>query len=396
MEKSNNIIKSIQEFIQIPSYSGNEKKAAQYLMDLMQKLNYDEVYYDEWGNVIGVIEGKSEETILFDGHIDTVKVDNREDWENNPFEAVIKKDRIYGRGTSDMKAALIIMVYAASAFIKDSNLDKNIVVTGTVQEELYEGVSQAKVIEEIEPDLVIIGEASNLKLCIGQRGRAELKLTTLGKNAHSSNPELGINTIKKMTKLLNKIDLLEIEEDKDLGDGILEVVDIKSKPYPGHSVVPHECTVTIDRRLLPGENKKSVLRPIKNLIKEIKKVDNQFSAKAEIAVAEDITYQGKNFKTEKFFPAWKYNVDENFVQTILKGFKKYGLNTEIDYYSFCTNGSQSAGEKNIPTLGYGPSQEGMAHIVDEYIEINQIDKAYQGYISIIETFLNNLNFKRNN
>ncbi len=387
MEKSNNIIESIQEFIQIPSYSRNEKRAAQYLMDLMEKLNYDEVNYDEWGNVIGFIEGKSEETVLFDGHIDTVKVDNQKDWENNPFEAVIKKDRIYGRGTSDMKAALIIMVYAASTFIKNSSLEKNIVVTGTVQEELYEGVSQAKVIEEIEPDLVVIGEASNLNLCIGQRGRAELKLKTLGKNAHSSNPKLGVNAVTKMTKLLNKIDILEIVEDEDLGEGILEVVDIKSKPYPGHSVVPHECTVTIDRRLLPEENKKSVLKPINDLITEIKRKDNQFIAEVEIAVAEDVTHQGKIFKTEKFFPGWKYNVKDNYIQNILKGLNNNGLNTEIDYYSFCTNGSQSAGKKNIPTIGYGPSQEGLAHMVDEYIEINQIDKAYQGYISIIETFL---------
>ncbi len=393
MEKTNNIIKSIQKFIQISSYSGYEKKAAQYLKSLMERLNYDEVYYDECGNVIGIIEGKSDETILFDGHMDTVNVDNEKNWEKSPFAAVINNDRIYGRGTSDMKAALIAMVYAASVFINNSSLEKNIIVAGTVQEELFEGVSQAKIIEELAPDLVIIGEASNLNLCIGQRGRAEIKLTTMGKNAHSSSPEHGINAIKKMTKLLNKIQDLEIKYDKDLGEGILEVVDITSNPYPGHSVVPHKCTVTIDRRLLPCENETSVLKQLKDLIKKIKKKDNEFSACVEIAKAEDVTYTGKKFKSQKFFPGWKYNANEKFVKYILQNLKNNNLNTDIDYYSFCTNGSQSAGIKGIPTLGYGPSQEGLAHTVDEYIEINQIDKVYQGYISIIESFLNDLDLK---
>ncbi|MBS3766978.1 MAG: YgeY family selenium metabolism-linked hydrolase [Candidatus Cloacimonetes bacterium] len=389
MQTNNNVIRSIQKFIQIPSPSGQEEKTANYLKNLMIKLNYDDVYIDEWGNVIGIINGKSSETILLEGHMDAVNVDNQTDWKYAPYGAQIKQGRIYGRGSSDMKSALIIMVYAAADFNNNSIIDKNIVVAGTVQEELFEGVAQANIIDEIKPDLVVIGEASDLNLCIGQRGRAELKITTYGKNAHSSSPEKGINSIKKMIKLLNTVQDIKVPEDSDLGKGILEVVDIKSKPYPAHSVIPNLCLATIDRRLLHDEDKEFVLKPLKNIIKKLKNNDTDFKAKVEIADTKSKTYTGKSFQAEKFFPGWKFNEENSLIKSIYNNLKSEKPETKLDYYSFCTNGSYSAGKQNILTVGYGPSQEELAHIVDEYIEIEQIEKAYQGYINIIETFLNN-------
>lgn len=389
MKDNNNIISAIQKFIQIPSPSGQEEKAANYLKNLMIKLNYDDVYIDEWGNVIGIINGKSSETILLEGHMDTVNVDDQTKWKYPPYDARINKDRIYGRGSSDMKSSLITMVYAAASFSNNSILGKNIVVAGTVQEELFEGVAQANIVNQIKPDLVVIGEASNLNLCIGQRGRAELKITTFGENAHSSSPEKGVNAIKKMNKLLNKIGDIKIPEDSDLGKGILEIVDIKSAPYPGHSVIPNLCIATFDRRLLPEEDKEFVLKSINNIIKKLKNSDKNFKAKVEIANIKSKTYTGKNFQAEKFFPGWKFDKENSFIKSIYNNLKNKLSETKLDYYSFCTNGSYSAGIKDILTLGYGPSQEELAHIVDEYIEIKQIEKAYQGYINIIETFLDN-------
>lgn len=389
MQKDNNIIKSIQNLIQIPSYSGQENEAAQFLKKLMQELGYDDVFIDNWGNVIGIIQGNCSETILLEGHLDTVEVDNKDDWTYNPFQAEIDKNKIYGRGASDMKGALITMVYAGAAFVNDNELDKNIVVAGTVQEEIFEGVAQANIIKAISPNLVIIGEASDLKLCIGQRGRAEIKVTTYGKNAHSSNPKKGINAVKKMNKLLSQIEKIPIQSDNDLGEGILEVVDIKSKPYPGHSVIPHLCSITLDRRLLANETKKTVLKPLQELIDKIKNEDQEFNAKVEIVKESAVTYKNKKFKATKFFPGWKFSADNDFVKKTYDNLQNEVPGIDLSYYSFCTNGSYSAGEQNIPTLGFGPSCEHLAHIADEYIEIDQIEKAYQGYISIIETFLEN-------
>ncbi|MFW6409597.1 MAG: YgeY family selenium metabolism-linked hydrolase [Halanaerobiales bacterium] len=382
------LLKSCQKAVQIPGESGQEKEVAHFVKKLMLDLNYDRVWIDDWGNVIGVIGNNPSPTILLEGHLDTVGVENPDDWQYDPYGGVIENGRLYGRGSSDMRSALIAMIYAGAEFAaKKEKLQGQIVVSGIVQEELFEGVAQETVLKAVDPDLVVIGEASNLNLCIGQRGRAEIKVTTFGKNAHSSNPEKGINAIRLMNQLLKSIDNLRPPQNRYLGRGILEMVDILSIPYPGRSVIPHKCLVTFDRRLLPDESEVDVLQPVRDIINDLKKKIKDFSAEVKIAEAEAKTYNGHEFKARRFFPGWIFPADSTFVSKALSGLKNAGINSKIDYYSFCTDGSQSAGRYNIPTVGFGPSREELAHVVDEYIELEEIKKAYHGYVGILRSFM---------
>jgi putative selenium metabolism hydrolase len=382
------LIKKCQEAVSIESISGNEKKFAGFLKNTMDELNYDQTWVDELGNVIGLIKGNGEGTILLQGHLDTVCVENPELWEYDPFGGEIVNGRIYGRGSSDMKSALMAMVFAGAAMINEKNkLKGNIAVTGVVHEEIFEGVAQGKVLDQINPDLVILGESSRLRLCIGQRGRAEIQIKTFGKSAHSSNPEAGINAIKKMMKLLSEIKNIALPVDRFLGPAIMELTDILSRPYPGQSVIPEECMVTFDRRLLPEETEETVLKPIKDIINKLQTEDNKFKAEAKIVEAEADTYTGKKITARRFFPGWAYKENDTFVQRSVKALKKNGFKGEISHYSFCTDGSQSAGIRKIPTLGFGPSREDLAHVRDEYIETNNIKEVCRGYIAILKEFL---------
>ena len=170
--------------------------------------------------------------------------------------------------------------------------------------------------------------------------------------------------------------------DEHLGYGILELVDIKSSPYPGASVVPNHCKITYDRRLLVGETKESVLAPLLKLIEEMKSEDPQFDAKVSYAVGEENCWTGNIITGERFFPGWRYDENEDFVRAAYEGLKESGLNPEITQYSFCTNGSHYAGEAGIKTIGIGPSRENLAHTIDEHIEIEQLLKAVKGYYGI--------------
>ena len=380
------LIKKAQEIVQIPGESGEEKEVAHFVKELMESLDYDQVWIDEWGNVLGLIAGKGSKTIMLEGHLDTVGVENPDEWEHDPYGGEIDGERLYGRGASDMRTALVAMIFAA-AELKKEDLEGNIVVAGIVHEELFEGVAQGAVLKEVEPDLVVIGEATELNLCIGQRGRAELKVRTYGQNAHSANPEAGVNAIRKMYKLLYEIDRIEAPLHDKLGKGILEMVDIISYPYPGSSVVPDQCVVTFDRRLLPGEEEEEVLTPLQRIIDKLNKKDSQFRAEVEIALAEDKTYTGHEFEARRFFPGWIFDAEKTFVKKALAGLENAGLESSIDYYSFCTDGSQSAGRQDIPTVGFGPSREELAHVVDEYIELEQIKKAFRGYKGILQSFM---------
>jgi acetylornithine deacetylase/succinyl-diaminopimelate desuccinylase-like protein len=108
---------------------------------------------------------------------------------------------IYGRGAADMKGALAAMIYAASATDR-TRLAGRIAVSATVLEEVMEGISLETVIAAVKPDFVVIGEATELNLNRGGRGRAEIHLETIGKPAHSSSPQLGVNAVHEMIKLI--------------------------------------------------------------------------------------------------------------------------------------------------------------------------------------------------
>lgn len=390
-ERQNQLTKLCQELLRRPSYSGEEGKVVEAITSAFKEMGYDDWFVDEYGNVIGHIKGKRPgKKILFDGHIDTVPVPDDSKWVHAPFSGEIVDGKIYGRGASDMKGAVSAMIAAVSYFAQDSNKDfaGDIYVAGVVHEEIFEGVAARKISANVQPDYVVIGEASELNLKRGQRGRAEVVVETFGKPAHSANPEKGINAVYKMAKLIERIQTIVPTEQPVLGKGILVLTDIKSSPYPGASVVPEYCRATFDRRLLVGETKESVLAPVLEIIEELKKEDPEFNAKASYAVGEERCFTGEVIQGERFFPGWLYDEEDEFVQAAYKGLKAAGINPEITHYSFCTNGSHYAGEKGIRTIGFGPSKENLAHTIDEYIEQAQLFKGAEGYYGILKSVFN--------
>lgn len=384
------VTKLTQDLIRVRSYSGEEKGMVNLLKTTFDELGFDDYHIDEYGNIIARIKGKQAgKRILFDSHIDTVRVPDPSQWTVDPFAGQILDDKIYGRGASDMKGALASSIIAAYEFAKATNRDfpGEIYISGVVHEECFEGIGARKVSEYVKPDYVVICEASELNLKIGQRGRGEIVFETYGKPAHSANPDKGVNAVYKAAELIRRVRQLEMTYDDYLGHGILELVDIKSSPYPGASVVPDYCKITYDRRLLVGETKESVLEPLIKLIEELKSQDSDFEADVFYAKGKEECWTGSTIEGERFFPGWRYDEEAEFVQDAYKGIKEMGLSPEITQYSFCTNGSHYAGEAEIKTMGYGPSRENLAHTIDEYVEIDQLVKAVNGYYGIMKGLL---------
>lgn len=378
------VIELCQSLVKHQSYSGEEEAVAKEIQDFAAKY-FDEVHVDEVGNVLLKIKGKNEgPTVLFDGHIDTVPV-NSKHWTKKPFYPEIVGDKMYGRGTSDMKGAVSAMIIAAIDFAKQTNkqFKGNIIVSCSVHEECFEGVASRSITRVEKPDYVVIGEATNLQPAIGQRGRAEIILETIGKPAHSSNPSAGVNAVYHMMKLVDLVKKVPLPNHPVLGDALLELTDIKSAPYPGKSVVPSNCTATFDRRTLVGETKESILASIQQVIAEISSEDPTFQAKAYYSKGSEQCYTGATITAERFFPAWVYDAEADFVKASLEALQQVQPTTVLTHYSFCTNGSHFAGEAGIPTIGYGPSFEYLAHIDDEYIQLSQLTQAVTGYAALM-------------
>jgi putative selenium metabolism hydrolase len=391
MEQNNDkLIALCQSLIKTGTLSGEEGPVAKILEDFFVENGFDEVKTDVYGNVIGCIKGKKPgKKLLFDAHMDTVPVSDPSAWTMDPWGGEIKDGKLYGRGATDMKGSLAAMMCAAADFAAETGKDfaGELYIAGVVHEECFEGVASREISKAVQPDYVVIGEASDLNLKIGQRGRAEIVVETFGKPAHSANPEKGINAVYKMSKVIDAIRTLTPPEHPVLGKGILELTDIKSSPYPGASVVPEYCRCTYDRRLLVGETKESVLAPIRELLEKLMKEDEQLKAKVSYAVGEETCYTGEKIQGERFFPGWVFDKDDDFVQAVYKQLKEDGFTPEITKYNFCTNASHYAGEAGIKTMGMGPSNESLAHVVDEYVELSELQGVFGSFKSIMKALL---------
>jgi acetylornithine deacetylase/succinyl-diaminopimelate desuccinylase-like protein len=270
------------------------------------------------------------------------------------------------------------MVYGAASVDRD-RLKGRVVVSASPMEEVLEGVALEAVMSVYPPDFVVIGEATDLNLARGGRGRAEIHLETLGVPTHSSAPHLGRNAVLDMVRVIEGVEGIGLPEHPLMGPAILALTEISSAPFPANSVIPSICRATYDRRLLPGETEEDVLRAITGLPEA---AGAQLSA--VIGEGEYTTYTGRVLRYGKFFPAWEFPEDDWFVLRAMGGLRASGLSPEMRAYRFCTNAAYSAGVAGVPTVGFGPAAETDAHRVDERLKLEALEAAARGYQGIIE------------
>lgn len=384
MKNINNdrLIAFAQALVRRPSLSGEEQAVVELIVAEMRALGFDRVWVDANGSAAGVIEGaRPGPTLLLDGHCDIVGIAPGSTWAHDPFGAHIEGGYLYGRGVADMKGALAAMIYAAAG-VDRAALAGRVVVSATVGEEVMEGLALQTVMNEVKPDYVIIGEATELNLNYGGRGRAEIHLETIGKPAHSSSPHLGVNAVHLMIQAIAAVEQLPLPRHPLVGSALLALTDIISEPYPGHSVIPSRCRVTYDRRLLTDDTPSGVLEAITGLPELV-----GIELRATIAQGEHTTYTGATLRGPKFLPAWAFEETHPFVQAALAGLRAAGLAPRIGAYRFCTNAAYSAGVAGVPTVGFGPGREEDAHVVDERIAVADVLAAEHGYRGIIEAVL---------
>lgn len=386
-KREDELIGLCRNLIRCSSVSGHEGKIASFIRETMLSLGYDSVDVDCYGNVIGRISfDRPGKTLLLEAQMDQVEVPDPSEWTYYPFGAFMENGRIYGRGASDQKGSLSAMILAGASLKEDhpEGMGGELVVAATVQQERFEGVSSHLIARKYRPDMVVIGEASGLRLERGQRGRAEIVVDTLGKMAHSSNPRYGVNAAMHMVFLLSFIRKHFTPGSHGfLGDGILELTNLLSFPERNTGAIPDKCRAIFDRRLLLDDTRQGVISQIEDIVEIASRENPDMKVSVSLARFEDSCYTGVPVRGEHFAPAWLLPEDHEFIRTSLEGLERVGLRPVLsDKAGFGTNGSYYGGEAHIPTVAFGPSVEALAHIIDEYIEIDQLLKGFLGYYGI--------------
>ncbi len=371
------------DLIRIPSFSMQEGSLVTRIKKEMIKVGFDKIKIDAMGNIIGFI-GHGKKKIMIDAHIDTVGIGDKTAWKIDPFGGVFKNDTIYGRGATDQKLSMVSMVYGGK-LIKELGLegDYTYMAVGSVMEEDCDGLPLLHIInkEKIKPDFVVLTEPTNLAVYRGHRGRMEMKVVTKGRSCHASAPERGDNAVVKMSAIIEQITALnpKLRKDKFLGKGTVVVTSVECKT-PSLNAVPDECTIYLDRRLTLGETLKSSVEEIKRL-PAVKKA----GAKVEVLYYDAMAWTGLKVGQEKYFPTWVLPENHKLVQAGVKaGIVALGKKPVVDKWVFSTNGVATAGRLNIPTIGFGPSNEIYAHTVNENMPVDHLVKSAVFYAAITQ------------
>ena len=379
-ESKEELANLLQRLIRIRSYSGQEKEIVEFILDTMQYYGFDDQYSDDLGNAVGRI-GDGPVKILYDAHIDTVQVTDEESWTYPPFEGRIVGGTIYGRGAVDEKSAMAGFLMAGKllkTLYQNSGLPFSLYVVGSVMEEDCDGYPLRHLIEQegLRPDYVLLGEPTDLKVFRGQRGRMEMQITTTGKSAHGAHNRQGINAVYKMNPIVRAIEKLDrsLPSVQPLGNGSITVSDIRSRG-PSLCSVPDHCRIHIDRRLTVDETRESALAQLEAIVQKN-------GGEAVVVIPE---YSGKSWKTteftqESYFPTWIMEEDHPLVQAGLETARMVlGKKTKSGFWSFSTNGVATAGRHDLPTIGFAPGKEELAHSSREEIVLEDLFKATQFY-----------------
>jgi putative selenium metabolism hydrolase len=325
--------------------------------------------------------------LLYNGHMDVVGVGDESTWTYDPFGAEIRDGVLYGRGAADMKGALAAMVYGVKALLdRGVILRGELYLTGAVQEEPCEGLGMRVLFEEegLLADYVLIGEATNLQISRGQRGRMEVKVTVRGRSCHASAPHRGDNAIYTATRVIFGIEMLstQLADDRFLGPGTLAVTHIENTGG-SRNAVPDSCTFYIDRRLTLGETEAKAMAEIQGvLLRE--------EADAALSVSEytSTSYTGYESRVKAYYPPWAIDRDHPLVQQVSRAIRsELGYRPSIDKWAFSTDGVYTMGAAGIPTVGFGPGEERYAHAADERILLDEVVRAAQGYARIAANIL---------
>lgn len=371
------------ELIAIPSPGGGEGEALRRAAAGMEAAGWEDIRLDRFGNLHGRI-GTGERILAIDGHIDTVGPGERRDWSCDPFAGQEEGGWIYGRGAVDQKGGLAAAVQAGRVFREAgpaAGITLRLVVS--VQEEDCEGLAWDYLIEEegLRPEAVILTEPTGLELRRGQLGHCEFAVTVRGRSAHAFCPEKGENAVYLAAGLIERIRGLSprLASHPAFGRGRIAVTKIAGEG-PSDNSVPDSCRILIDRRFCPGEDEESLLG-------EIQKLSAGLNCDITIPAYRRPSHTGMIREGKKFFPGWLLPEDGPLLRAARRALdRKDPDRVPVGTWGFSTNGTSTMGRHHIPTIGFGPGSEDLAHQPDERVRISQLLAARDFYAALAREY----------
>lgn len=307
--------------------------------------------------------------LVFEAHTDTVSARGMT---IEPFKPEIREGALYGRGACDTKAGLAAMLCALADVAASGSAACEIWLAATIDEEhAFRGV--AKLCEDFRADGAVVAEPTGLRAVVATKGVLRWPIRVLGRAAHSAKPHLGLNAISEMARLV-----LDLEDENER---------LAANPHPllgpathnigliqgGRQVnfVPDECTIQIDRRLIPGESIPDVLAGYQGRLDQLAQRFPSFHAEMGDTLLEDYPLET--------------SADAGIVEATRRTLEQRGVDAEPIGVPYGSDASKLA-RIGIPSIVLGPGSIDQAHAAVEFVACDQVEKAREIYRGIMEVF----------
>lgn len=319
-------------------------------------------------NVIGLLRGAGGGPALaFNTHMDTVP--EGEGWTHGPFDADVVEGRLYGRGSVDAKGPLAAFLAAVEALVtSDVRLRGDLLVTGVVDEETCSSGARS-LVADLRADLAVVGEPTELAVAVAHRGSFRPVLAVRGRTAHSSRPAEGVNAIYQSLPVIDALRRYGegLTRSHPLCGGASAAVTLL-RAGVGENVIPDRCEITLDRRLVPGEEEAAVRAEIEELLASVRRSHPGLEA----GIDRSLPTTGGPSELPEDHPLVGLALDA--VEAVGGSRRVTGMSGACDMTHF-----RAAG---IPCLVVGPGRPSQAHQPDEHMELEQLRRGSLAYALI--------------
>jgi len=373
----------LNEVLSIDSTWGREAELAEFIADQLRSWGVDDVALVEsmpgrpsvGGRLRGTGGGTS---LILNGHLDIYEMSP--DWERHPFQPTLEDGKVYGGGIADMKAATTAGLSVLRRIIESGERPRGDVVFHGVSCHFEGGVGTRSLLESgFTADAAICGEPTDNTIGTVHRGAAYLKITTLGKQAHTSGKELGLNAIETMEPILAGLrrfeqDMPYVPHPELPGGPILNIGTIRGGTK--HNQVPDRCEVTVDIRLLPSQDPYEVRQQAEAMIAELKKdVDPRIEAVVDFS---------EHWLSGPRFP-YDISKDDALVRTVAGAVDTVGVQqAQFKGIQFWTD-MVVMRDFGIPAVNIGPGTPPYSW-ADEWVELDKYAEIVDVYEAAARTW----------
>jgi acetylornithine deacetylase len=337
--------------------------------------------------VVGIYKGSGGgKSLILNGHIDTMPFDKLEEWITHPLEPLIKDNKLFGRGSCDMKAGVAAMILALETLIeKGVELKGDVIIESVVDEEGGGNGTLACVDRGYFADAAIVTEPTSLEIMPAHMGWLFYRIEFSGKSLHSALKWKGVNAIEKAIKFVHALQELERNWAITKRHPLLPPPTINIGTIHGGmagSVVPDHCVIDFGLHYLPTDADAAGLG--NEVEKEVFEVITN--------VVNGDPWLQKNppiIKKYQEGSSFEINPDHPIIKLVSKQYEKsMGMNPTIRGCEYGSDARLLNNYGNIPTVVFGPGSIEQAHAINEYVPVDEYLKAIEILVGIIEEWCN--------